>query len=83
MAEEEDLWLEFFSRDDATALATLLERLLIDSARCQEIARHNLRSARRNSLATTTEAYVRLFRGSAAPSLATGVSYSPSGGLSP
>lgn len=83
MAEEEDLWLEFFPRDDATSLASVLERLLTDQRRCQEIAQHNYHSARRNSLRATADAYARLFQGLPVSSRTTVASGSVSGGLSP
>ncbi len=66
MAVEEDLCLSFFPRGDAERLADALRLLLIDPARCRAIAQHNHRSALRNSLETTTEAYVRLLGGSPA-----------------
>jgi glycosyltransferase involved in cell wall biosynthesis len=63
MAEEEDLWLEFFPPDNAEKLAEAVEGLLADPARRLEIAQHNLRSAQRNSLAATSERYLSLFQG--------------------
>ena len=67
VAEEEDLWLEFCPRDDASRMAELLDRLFRDRAYCQAIAVHNHHSARRNSLATTLERYLRLFQPSPRP----------------
>lgn len=62
MAEEEDLWLEFFPPDDPTALEAALECLLRDPVQCREMAAYNHASARRNSLAATTARYLQLFR---------------------
>ena len=63
MAEEEDLWLEFFPPDNPEKLAGVLEDLLTDPIRRRAIAQHNLRSARQNSLTATTRRYVGIFEG--------------------
>ncbi len=83
MAEEEDLWLEFVPRGDPDSLAGTLVTLLSDPCRCNRIALHNLGSARRNSLESTAERYVRLFRrrpDAFSPIVTSGW---PSGALSP
>jgi len=82
MAEEEDLWLEFCRRGDPEHLTDALEALLTDPARRGAIARHNLESARKNSLAATTDRYVGLLQGPTASRSRTTVSGWPSGALS-
>src|SRR5205823_3840145 len=61
MAEEEQLWLEFFAPSNPSGLATVLESLLTSSARRMAMARHNLASAKRNSLTATIDRYGQLF----------------------
>ncbi len=82
MAEEEDLWLEFFPRGNSQRLADRLISLLSDPRRCQAIAQHNLTSAQRNSLASTVEQYAQLFRGQPDARSPIVVSGWPSGALS-
>jgi glycosyltransferase involved in cell wall biosynthesis len=82
MAEEEDLWIEFFPRGSSQRLADRLISLLSDPRRCQAIARHNLASAQRNSLASTVEQYARLLQGRADARSPIVVSGWPSGALS-
>ncbi len=79
MAQEEDLWLEFFPRDDGRRLADVLTRLLVDRARGERIARHNHASALRHSLTATTDAYLRIFRRPAGFAASTAPSRSASG----
>jgi glycosyltransferase involved in cell wall biosynthesis len=79
LADEEDLWLEFFPRNDSCALADALVDLLVNQQRCQEIARHNYRSARRNSLTTTTDTYLQLLRGVSLPRASIAISRFASG----
>ncbi len=69
MAAEEDLWLEYFPRDDGPALGAALTSLLADPERRAAMAERNYRSAQRNSLSATADAYIRLFRGTAPRSL--------------
>ncbi|HLZ07022.1 MAG TPA: glycosyltransferase family 4 protein [Chloroflexota bacterium] len=63
MAQEEDLWLEFFPRNDSDRLADALLDLASDNTKCGAIARYNLNSAKRHSLAATTDIYLRLLAG--------------------
>lgn len=82
MAEEENLWLEFFPQGNRKRLAQALAALLCDPARRQAIARHNLESAHRHSLAATGERYLRLFQNTEGPRPSIAVSGWPSGALS-
>jgi glycosyltransferase involved in cell wall biosynthesis len=79
IAEEENLWLEFFPRNDSDRLADALGGLLVDLARCRAIAEHNHRSALRHSLVATTEVYLQLLAGSHALPTSTSGSPSPYG----
>jgi glycosyltransferase involved in cell wall biosynthesis len=65
MAREEDLELEFVPPESPRYLARALENLWTQPARRDAIAHHNLVSARRNSLSSTTDAYLRLLAGGA------------------
>jgi glycosyltransferase involved in cell wall biosynthesis len=64
IAEEEDLWLEFFPNNDSGRLAETLAELLDDPGRCRAIAEHNHRSALRHSLVATADTYLALLGGS-------------------
>jgi glycosyltransferase involved in cell wall biosynthesis len=65
MALEEDLLLEFVPPESPRHLARALETFWTQSTRRDAVAQHNLLSARRNSLASTTDAYLRLLGGRA------------------
>ncbi len=83
MAAEEDLWLEFSARNDSGNLAEALRRLLVDPGRCKAMTAYNFASAQRNSLAATTDQYVRLLRGTPKFEPLVAVSRCPSGARSP
>jgi len=63
IAEEEDLWLEYFPSNDSGRLADALVDLANETRRCEAIARHNHLSARRHSLSATTDTYLALLAG--------------------
>jgi glycosyltransferase involved in cell wall biosynthesis len=65
MAREEDLAIELVPPECPRQLAGALESLWTHPARRDAIAHHNLVSARRNSLSSTTDAYLRLLTGGA------------------
>jgi glycosyltransferase involved in cell wall biosynthesis len=74
MAREEDVQIEFVPASDPLRLARALELLWTEPARSGAIVQKNLISARRHSLAATTDAYVRLLAG--------GLAYQPSVAMS-
>jgi glycosyltransferase involved in cell wall biosynthesis len=79
MAREEDLLIEFVPRHSSEQLARALETLWTQPTRRDAIARKNLVSARRYSLAATTDVYVRLLSGHPAYQASVAMSRSASG----
>ena len=64
MAEEEDLWLDFFPPERSGAAGRGSGSVARPTpAAALAMAQHNLRSAQRNSLTATTDRYLRLFQG--------------------
>jgi glycosyltransferase involved in cell wall biosynthesis len=62
IAEEEKLWVEFFSNGDSTSLKNTLERLLIDDAARKAQALHNYQVVKEHlTLAHTCRSYLQAF----------------------